>query len=166
MITGAAVSMETEIAADATEVLPAPSVAVAVSAVASRRQGSAVADGDVPVARRVGRGGTGLGAALIESLTVEPASALPLIVGVRSLVTLSVFDAPLSLALLRSGAEMVGAAVSTVIVRPDDVRVDPLTLAVTVRLWLPWARGLLVMLQLPELSACVEPRSGAVEVVG
>ena len=49
------------------------------------------------------------------SVMVAPASAVPVMVGVVTFVRLSVFDVPLSLAAARSGSEMVGLVVSTVI---------------------------------------------------
>jgi len=55
----------------------------------------------------------------LKIVTVLPASAVPVKVGVATLVMLSVFDEPLSEAAVRSGAEgAAGAAVSIVIDNP------------------------------------------------
>ncbi len=56
---------------------------------------------------------------LLYTVTVLPASAVPVKVGVVALVTLSVLDGPLSLAFVRSGVDgALGAVLSTVTV-PD-----------------------------------------------
>ena len=58
--------------------------------------------------------------------TVLPASAVPLNVGVLSLVMLSVFEAPVSLAGSKSGVDGAGVAVSIVTIKaPDAVEVFP-----------------------------------------
>ena len=54
-------------------------------------------------------------------VTVLPASAVPVNVGVLTLVTLSVLEVPLSLAAVRSGAEgAAGAVVSMVMLRAAE----------------------------------------------
>src|SRR5205085_504504 len=92
----------------------------------------------------------------VKSLTVLPASAVPVKVGVVLLVRLSVFELPVSLAAVRSGADgVLGAAVSIVMLRAlEAVLVLPATsTAVAVMLCVPMARILLVMVQLPLPSA-------------
>jgi hypothetical protein len=73
------------------------------------------------------------------SLTVLPAAAVPVKVGVVSLVTLSLFDKPESEAAIRSGVvSAAGATLSTVIESADDAGLVPDALvAVAVMLCVP-----------------------------
>ena len=93
-------------------------------------------------------------------LTSLLASVVPLNCGVAILVMLSLFEAPLSLALAKStwpGAA--GAVVSIVTANAADA-VDSLpavSLALTLRLWLPSLKLLLVIVQLPPPSAVALP---------
>ena len=105
------VSMVTARAADAALTLPATSVALAVMLwVPSARVEAAMVQ--FPVA--VGDAGADRGRA-VEQVTVLPASAVPVKVGVVMLVMLSVLDTPLSDAAARSGVDgAAGAMVSKV----------------------------------------------------
>ena len=90
------------------------------------------------------------------------ASAVPVMVGVLSLVMLSVLETPESLAAIRSRVGRL-QMVSMVIVRPVLVfELPAISLAVAVRLWLPSESERLavgVKLQMPELLAVVVPRT-------
>jgi hypothetical protein len=82
-------------------------------------------------------------------VTVLPASAVPVKVGVVTLVILSVLDAPLSDASARSGTDgAVGAVVSIVTDNTVDATLTlPATsAAVAVMLWVPAASAEVVML--------------------
>src|SRR5919108_490970 len=81
--------------------------------------------------------------------TVLPASAVPVNVGVVTLVRLSVLEVPLSLAAARSGADgAAGAAVSTVTLRAVEAAetLPAASVAVAVTLCGPAARAAVVML--------------------
>ena len=84
---------------------------------------------------------------------------MPLKVGVLMFVMLSVFDEPLSLALVRSGVEMFGKVVSIVIGRgAEAVPTFPAaSLARAVMLCMPLESALEVMVQFPRPSAVVVP---------
>ena len=87
------------------------------------------------------------------------ASAVPVMVGVLSLVMLSVLETPESLAAIRSRVGRL-QMVSMVIVRAVLVfELPAISVAVAVRLWLPFVRlVVVVMLQIPELLAVALPR--------
>ena len=88
------------------------------------------------------------------------ASAVPVKVGVASLVILSVLEAPLSEAAIRSGADgALGAVVSIVIDKADDatLTLPAASVAFAVMLCTPFARVELVIDQLPEPSAVAVP---------
>ena len=93
---------------------------------------------------------------------MELASALPVMVGVLSLVMLSVLETPESLEAMRSSRVGRLQMVSMVTVRAVLVfELPAISVAVAVRLWLPFERERLavgVMLQMPELLAVVVPR--------
>jgi hypothetical protein len=94
------------------------------------------------------------------TLTVLPASAVPVKVGVVSVVTLSVLDEPVSDAAVRSGVETAGAAASIWTVIADDAALvlPELFVAVAVMTSVPWPR-VTVAVQLPPESAVVVPIS-------
>ena len=95
------------------------------------------------------------------------ASALPVSVGVVSLVVLSVSELPESDAALRSGADGVaGALLSTVMLNADDAddTLPALSVAVAVMLCEPSANAEAVMLQLPLPSAVTLPTVPATEL--
>ena len=76
------------------------------------------------------------------SVTVAPASAVPVKVGLVTLVMLSVVDTPLSEAASRSGAEgAAGATVSMVTDKAPDaaLRLPAASAALAVMLWVPFA---------------------------
>ena len=82
-------------------------------------------------------------------VTVLPASAVPVKVGVVTLVSLSVLEVPESLAAARSGADgAAGAVVSIVMLSaPDAAETLPAaSVAVAVMLWVPCDSALVVML--------------------
>lgn len=81
-------------------------------------------------------------------VTVLPASAVPVNVGVVTLVSLSVFDVPESLAAARSGVEgAAGAVVSIVILNAPEVAetFPAASVAVAVTLCVPAVRVLVAM---------------------
>lgn len=93
-------------------------------------------------------------------VTVLLASAVPVKVGVVSLVMLSVFELPVSVPSVISGTEgAAGANVSIVMARAGEAGLifPAVFVAVAVILWLPSVRTLLVMLQLPIKFAVVVP---------
>ena len=96
------------------------------------------------------------------SSTSEPATAVPVKVGVVTLVMLSVDELPLSLAAVKSGVPgAAGGVVSIVIVNAADVApVLPATsVARAEKLWAPVASTVFtVIIQTPELSATPVPR--------
>ncbi len=98
-------------APEATPVLPAASVALTVILCAPSVRGELAMDQlPEPSAAVVPRSVVPL---LSYSLTVAPASAVPVNVGVVTLVTWSLLEVPLSLALLRAGVDgALGASVS------------------------------------------------------
>ena len=93
---------------------------------------------------------------------MEPASAVPVRVGVVALVMLSLLDTPLSLPLARSGVEgALGAVVSLVTVSPVErglVWLLP-SVWVTLSVCAPCDRAGEVMLQAPAPLAVAVPRS-------
>ena len=94
------------------------------------------------------------------SLTVALASAVPLKVGVVSLVMLSVLELPLSVPAVMSGAlGAPGAVASMVTARPEDATLvlPAKSVALAVMVWAPADRAEVVMVQLPEPSAVPEP---------
>ena len=94
------------------------------------------------------------------SVTVFPAGAKPVKVGVVMLVTLSVFDAPLSDAGVRSGADgAAGATVSIVTAKAAEgaLTLPAVSVSVVVSVWLPFPRAVLVMLQVPPAVATPLP---------
>ena len=97
------------------------------------------------------------------SVTVLPGSApAPLTVGVLLLVMLSVLLVPLSeLANTSRPVGALGAVVSIVTESEEDapLSLPAASLALTVSVWLPPASVLAVMVQLPEPSAVVVPRT-------
>ena len=96
----------------------------------------------------------------LKIVTVMPACAVPLNVGVVTLVMLSVLDAPLSEAAIRSGADgALGGVVSIVIDNAVDARLTfpAASVAFTVMLCTPCARVELVIVQLPEPFAVALP---------
>ena len=97
---GAVVSMVTGKPADAALTLPAVSVALAVTVRVPCDRGLVVIDQAPPVAMPVP---STVVPSVSYNLTVEPASAVPVKVGVVSLVMLSVPDTPVSLAEAKSG---------------------------------------------------------------
>ena len=112
-VTGAAVSMVTGRGVEATEVLPAASLAVAVMERTPSLRAELVMD-QLPAVAVV----VPMEVTPSNSSTVESASAVPLKVGVVSLVMSSVLEAPESLAGSRSGVDgAAGALVSTVQVK-------------------------------------------------
>jgi hypothetical protein len=91
------------------------------------------------------------------SLTVLPASAVPLNVGVVSVVTLSVLDEPVSDAAVRSGVDGAATLVSMMTESTGDGALVVLPdVAVAVMLSVPWPR-VTVTVQLPLESAVVVP---------
>lgn len=157
--TGAVVSKVRLNAEEAEETLPAVSVAVAVrlwlptvkalpGVKLQLPEPSAVTVPKVPSTLEI-------------TVTVALASEVPVRVGVVSLVMLSVFELPLSLAALKSGVVGAdGALVSTVTANTEDAdeALPATSVAVAVTLWLPAAMVEAVMLQLPEPSEVVEPK--------
>ena len=92
-------------------------------------------------------------------LALALASALPVMVGLVTLVMLSVLETPESLVAMRSRVGLL-QMVSMVTVRGVLVfELPAISLAVAVRLWLPFVRlVVVVMLQIPELLAVALPR--------
>ena len=81
-------------------------------------------------------------------MTVLPASAVPVKVGVASLVTLSMLELPLSLAAARSGVDgAAGAEASIVTVRAEEATetLPAASVAVAVIVWTPADKALTVM---------------------
>src|SRR3954449_5506907 len=153
---GAAVSIMTERPPEAVPVLPAASVALAVI-VWLPEDSADVAMLQLPLPSAVPLP-TWL--APSNSVTVLFASAVPVKVGVATLVRLSVPDEPESEAVARSGVEgAAGAAVSMVTDRPPEaVPVLPAaSVALAVIVWLPEASVDVAMLQLPLPSAVPLP---------
>ncbi len=100
--------------------------------------------------------------------TVLAASAVPVIVGVLSLVRSSVDELPMSLPAARSRANgTAGAEVSIVTANADDATlVLPTTsVDVAVRLWTPSASTLDSIDQTPDPSAVVEPTEPSISEV-
>src|SRR3954453_4029493 len=145
---GAVVSIMTESPPEAVPVLPAASVALAVivwlpEASVDVAMLQLPLPWAVPLPTLV---------APSNSVTVLLASAVPVKVGVATLVRLSVLDEPESEAVARSGAEgAVGAVVSIVTDRPvEAVLVLPAaSVALAVIVWLPVDSVEAAMLQLP-----------------
>src|SRR5437870_1678345 len=136
---GAVVSMVTLSAAEAAEMLPAASVAVAVMLCVPAARARAEE-------RRVGKVGGPLRTwtPSLKILTLLPASAVPVKVGVVTLVMLSVLELPLSLAAARSGAEgAAGAVVSMVTLSAAEAAemLPAASVAVAVMLCVPAARA-------------------------
>ena len=152
--TGAAVSMVTLKAADATDVFPARSVCVAVILCTPSLRVLVVTDVLPPLA-------TALPTTVAPSkrVTVKPEVAATVNVGVVLLVRLSVVELPLSLVAVKSGAPgAAGAVVSMVTLRAADVVLLPAaSVALALMLCVPSLSVLLVMLQLPLPSAVVVP---------
>lgn len=156
---GAAVSMVTERAEDAAELLPAASVAVAVilwlpaakveAVILQLPEPSAVALPTEPSTLEV-------------KVTVTLASEVPLKVGVLSDVSLSALELPVSLAASRSGVPGAFGAVESMVtaraLEADEV-FPAASVAVAVMLWAPAVSELPgVKLQLPEPSAVALPK--------
>src|SRR5712672_217432 len=153
---GAAVSMVTDSPPEAVPVLPAASVALAVI-VWLPEASVDVAMLQLPLPSAVP---LPTWVAPSNSVTVLFASAVPVKVGVATLVRLSVPDAPESEAVARSGVEgAVGAVLSIVTDSPvEAVLVLPAaSVALAVIVWLPEASVEAVMLQLPLPSAVPVP---------
>jgi hypothetical protein len=94
------------------------------------------------------------------SLTMLPAAAVPVKVGVVSLVRLSLFDEPVSDEATRSGLEGAdGAVLSIVIERALEAALvfAAVSVAVAVMRCTPWPRAELVTLQLPLESTVALP---------
>ena len=150
--------MVTDSALDAALTLPATSVALAVMLWVPFARVEAVMVHVPAVA-------TPVPTAVVPSnrVTVLPVSAVPVKVGVVTLVMLSVLDTPLSDAATRSGAD--GAAGATVSMVTDKAADAALTLpatsvALAVMLWVPFARVEAVMVQCPGPWRCrCRPRS-------
>ena len=93
-------------------------------------------------------------------MTVAPTSAVPLKIGVASLVTLSVLDVPVSEAVVKSGMlGAAGAVVSIVTASPVDatLTLPARSVCFAVSVWAPLARIELVIVQLPDPSAVAVP---------
>src|SRR3569623_1472257 len=107
---GAAVSIDTDRPDDADDVLPAASVALAVTVWLPADSADDVIDQLPPVAVPVP---STVVPSVSYSVTVLPLSAVPVKVGVVSLVMLSVLDLPVSVPAVISGVEgVLGAVVS------------------------------------------------------
>ena len=167
---GAVVSTVTASAAEATPVLPAVSVAVAVRLWVPSPSVSVVML-QTPVVPSAVAVPTAPSMSDVTS-TVLPASAVPEIVGVVSLVLSSSSALPVSLSASRSGVlGAAGAVVSMVTARVLDavLWLPAASVDVAVRLWTVSARAPVVIDQFPETSAVVvpsdvEPESSSIDV--
>src|SRR5438132_1247516 len=144
---GAVVSMVMFNPVEADDVLPAKSVALAVMVYVPSGVSALPVTLQLPVPSAVPVPISVLPPT--NSCTVLLASAVPVKLGVVSLVMLSVFEVPLSLAAVRSGAEgAAGAVVSIVMLKALDA-VDTLpaaSVAVAVMLCVPAVKILVVTL--------------------
>ena len=151
-VTGAAVSIVTVSTPEAALTLPARSVALATIAWTPFANGLAAMD-HTPAASAWLLPTT---VAPSNSVTVALASAVPVNVGVVTLVVLSVFDGPLSDPTARSGAlGTTGAVVSTVTVSATEgaPALPAKSVACAVIAWTPSAKALVVTDQSPAASA-------------
>jgi hypothetical protein len=144
---GGVVNSVTARLAEATLVLPAMSVSFAVTVLKKKFASDELVIDQLPEPSATPVPSTVV--PLSNRVTVAPASApLPVNTGVVTLVMLSVFDEPESLAAVRSGALGAAAVVSIVTFSPADA---PLTLpatsvAVAVMLCVAWLSAEVVML--------------------
>jgi len=142
------------VSAPAEETLPAASVALAFRLWLPSAKTALVIDQE-PEASAVAEPST---VDPSNSVTVLPTSAVPVIVGVVTLVTRSVFDDPLSEAGAKVSVGTTGAEVSIVSARLlAEETLPAASLALALRLWLPSVRTGLVIDQAPEASAIAEP---------
>ena len=161
--TGAEVSIVTDVTAEATPTLPAASVAFAVMLCAPLPSAELVMLQLPPVA-------TALPICVVPSnkVTVLPASAVPVKVGVVTLVMPSVLDEPVSEATIRFGVDgATGAPVSIVtgVAAEAAPTLPAVSVAFAVMLCVPLPSVELVMLQLPPVATalpiCVVPSNKA-----
>src|SRR4029079_15750524 len=154
----AAVSIVMARPAEATLVLPAMSVCLAVSVWLPADSVELVID-QLPEASASPVPSTVV-PLVSNSVTVAPASAPPPAnTGVVLLVMLSVCEVPVSVAAVMSGADGAAAAVSIVMARPAEATLvlPAMSVCLAVTVWLPAASVELVIDQLPEASASPVP---------
>jgi hypothetical protein len=146
--------MVIERAADAGLVLPAVSVAVTVMMCVPCARGELVTV-QLPLEFAVA---VPIWVVPAYTFTALPASAVPVKVGVVLVVMLSVFDAPVSEAAVKSGVDGAATEVSILIERAPDVGLVVLPdVAVAVMFCVPCARTELVTVQLPLEFAVAVP---------
>jgi hypothetical protein len=156
-VLGAVESITIAIPAEAPLVLPAVSVALLVSVWEPSDRALVVTLQMPPVAMAVPNT---VVPSVSYTVTTEPDSAVPVKVGVETLVMLSVFEVPLSEMADRSGVlGALGAVESITIAIPAEALLvlPAVSVALLVSVWEPSDRALVVTLQLPSPSAVAVP---------